>query len=161
MRTWMGVAAVWFATATTAWGQDTRRVAVEAGVVAGVVTPYATVGVVAAPWSIRVSGAESPHNCNGLQLNVGRVVRDQANAKHTIGAMWGRFRRDCQYRQAGRPKTGEYFGLAYDFQAKGFFLEVAPAFGASNPFFDFVGSGPFTRVYGQIGYVHRFGKTYE
>lgn len=160
MKIWT-VFAIMVATATTAWGQDAPRFAVEAGVLAGVVTPYATVAVVAAPWSVRVSGAKPTNHCSGLQLNVGRVVREDSNAKHTLGAMWGRFM-SCQFGDRRTRPTGEYFGLAYDFQAKGFFLEVAPAFGDRNPFLgSYGGRGPLTRVYGQIGYVHRFGKTYE
>ena len=143
-----------------------RPVHVEAGIVMGIIAePYATVALVPGPWSIRLSGGGEHEfaDCHGLQLNVGRVLRDEENAKHAISAMWGEFRSDCwngssypQYRQRG----GQYLGVAYDFQVKGFLVEVGPAFGAKNPFLS-IGRGPFSHWYGQVGYVYRFGKKYE
>ena len=162
MKRWtLGVAAAILFIAKPAGAQQSRPVAFEVGAVMGIIAqPYASVGVVAAPWSVRVSGGGAlPCDCSGLQLNVGRVLRDEGNAKHTVGVVWGRFR-DAQY-QPYRPTNGQYFGVAYDFQVKGFFIEVAPAFGAKNPVASDLGGGPLTHVYGQIGYVHRFGKKYE
>ena len=153
MKRWtLGVAAAILFIAKPAGAQQSRAVAFEVGAVMGIIAqPYASVGVVAAPWSVRVSGGGAlPCDCSGLQLNVGRVLRDEGNAKHTVGVVWARFR---------SLTNGQYFGVAYDFQVKGFFIEAGPAFGAKNPVAS--GGGPLTHVYGQIGYVHRFGKKYE
>lgn len=139
---------------------QSRPVAFEVGVVQGIIfRPYVSVGMVAAPWSVRVSGAAYSEDCSGLQLNAGRVIRDSGNAKHTLGVMFARFRNGCWYGQPALHQIdGQYFGVVYDFQVKGFFVEVGPGIGARNP----VGSelGLFSRVYGQLGYVHRFGKKY-
>ena len=170
MKPWtVGVAAAFLFIAQPVCAQESRPVALELGGVAGIINqPYASVGVVAAPWAIRVSSGGQPElvNCYGLQLNVGRVLRDAGNAKHTIGAMWGDFRYACWYQTPytatrNRQIGGQYAGVAYDFQVKGFFIEVGPAFGAKNPVLSELGGGPLTHVYGQIGYVHRFGKKYE
>jgi hypothetical protein len=126
----------------------------------GLVQPYASLGVVAGSWTVRVSGGAG-HHCDGQQLNVGRVLRDADNAKHTIGVVWGRYHDGCFYGEHHpRTTTGRYAGLAYDFQVRGFFLEFGPAVGARNPVGTYFGSGPLTRVYGQLGYIHRFGKNY-
>jgi hypothetical protein len=141
--------------------QESRSAAVEAGLVMGVVSPYASVGVVAGPWSIRASGGAA-RDCHGQQLNFGWVLRDESNAKHTIGMMWAQFHNGCFYGEHNvRTITGHYAGLAYDFQVRGFFLEFGPAFGSRNPVGVAFGRGPLTRVYGQVGYVHRFGKSYS
>jgi hypothetical protein len=140
--------------------QESRPLALEAGMVIGVVQLYASLGVVAGPWSVRVSGGAG-RGCNGQQLNVGRVLRDEDNAKHTIGIMWARFHNGCFYGEHHpRTITGRYVGLAYTFQVRGFFLEFGPGFGAKNPVGVVFGSGPLTHVYGQLGYVYRFGKKY-
>jgi hypothetical protein len=161
MKPWIvGVAAIVLFVARPLSAQESRPVAVEAGVVMGIVQPYASVGVVAGPWSVRASGGAG-RGCNGQQLNLGRVLRDEGNAKHTIGVVWARFYNGCFYGEHNvHTITGRYAGLAYDFQAKGFFLEFGPAFGARNPVGAAFGSGPLTHVYGQIGYVYRFGKKY-
>ena len=168
MKAWtVGVAATLLFIAKPICAQESRPVAFEVGGVMGIMGPYASVGVVVAPWTIRVSGGGQTElaNCYGLQLNVGRVLRDEGNAKHTLGAMWGGFRNACWWYPTpytatrNRQVGGQYAGLAYDFQAKGFFIEVGTAFGAKNPVL--AGSGPLDHVYGQIGYVHRFGKKYE
>ena len=71
--------------------------------------------------------------CDGQQLNVGRVIRDEGNAKHTIGAVWARFHNGCWYGEHNpHTNTGRYVGLAYDFQVRGFFLEFGPAFGSKK-----------------------------
>ena len=161
MKPWMvGVAAAFLFMAKSVCAQESRPVAFEVGVVQGIIpTPYASVGVVAGPWSIRLSGGASGDGRNGQQLNVGRVLRDEDNATHTVGVVWARVRNAYQYGWYGnRSISGEYFGLAYDFQVKGFFIEVGPAFGMKNPWFN---GTPLTQVYGQMGYVYRFGKTYE
>jgi hypothetical protein len=133
--------------------------AVELGAIMGVAGPSASVGLVASPWTIRVSGApERDIPCSGVQVNLGRVVREAGNAKHTIGGMWGRYERRCFEWRARR--WGGYAGIAYTFQAKGFFIEVAPALGAPNSFLEYWAGRPLSRIYGQVGYVHRFGKTY-
>jgi hypothetical protein len=146
-------------TAGSVCAQESRPLAYEVGVVQGIILrPYLSVGIVAAPWSIRLSGAAFP-DCSGLQLNIGRVVRDSGNAKHTLGIMFADFRNAyCYPRPGSHQIDGQYFGVVYDFQVKGFFVEVGPGVGARNP----VGSGlgAFSRVYGQLGYVHRFGKKY-
>ena len=170
LKPWtVGVVAASLFIAKPVCAQQSRRVGVEAGVVMGIIAePYATVGIVAAPWSIRVSGGGQPElvNCYGLQANVGRVLRDEGNTKHTVGAVWAGFRNACwkhtPYTAARNQQIGQYFGAAYDFQVKGFFVEVGPAFGAKNPSFDLPGdSGPLAHWYGQVGYVYRFGKKYE
>ena len=128
--------------------------------VMGLVQPYASLGVVAGPWSVRVSGGAG-RGCNGQQLNAGRVLRDEDNAKHTIGVVWGRFHDGCFYGEHNpRTTTGRYVGFAYDFQARGFFLEFGPAFGARIRWEPHSARGPLTHVYGQLGYVYRFGKKY-
>ena len=97
MKSWIvGAAAVVLFVATPVFAQESRPVAVEAGVVMGIVQPYASLGVVAGPWSVRASGGAG-RGCNGQQLNVGRVLRDEDNAKHTIGAVWARFHNGCWY----------------------------------------------------------------
>ena len=151
---------VWFAlfSATTLCAQPSRPLAVEAGAVMGVVQPYASLGLVAGPWSVRASGGAG-RGCNGQQLNLGRVLRDQDNAKHTIGIMWGRFHNGCWYGANHRlTRTGRYTGIAYSFQVRGFFLEFGPAFGDKNPVGP--GLGALSRIYGQVGYVYRFGHKY-
>lgn len=163
MKPWtVGVAAAILFIAKSVCAQESRPVAFEVGVVQGILpTPYASVGVVAGPWSVRVSGGASGDGRNGQQLNVGRVVRqvDEGNAKHTVGVVWARVHNAYQYGFWGnRSISGQYFGLAYDFQVKGFFIEAGPAFGMKNPWSP---GTPLTHVYGQIGYVYRFGKTYE
>ena len=168
MKPWtVGAAAAFLFIAQPVCAQQSRPAALELGVVAGIINqPYASVGVVAAPWAIRVSGGGRPRdvNCYGLQLNVGRVLRDEENATHTLGVMWAHFRNACSNRSAyakthNRQIGGQYAGVVYDFQVKGFFIEVGTAFGASNPALSDLGlSGPLTHVSGQIGYVYRFGQ---
>lgn len=151
---------VWFALFATApvFAQPSHPLAVEAGVVIGIVQPYASLGLVAGRWSFRASGGVA-RACNGQQLNVGRVIRDKDNAKHTIGIVWGRFNNGCWYGANNRlTRIGRYTGIAYDFQVRGFFLEFGPAFGARNPVGP--GLGALSRVYGQVGYVYRFGHKY-
>jgi hypothetical protein len=159
----VGLGAALLCVAQPLFAQESRPaapVAFEAGVVLGVVQPNILVGVVAGPWSVRASGGAA-RGCNGQQLNAGRVLRDQDNAKHTIGVVWARFHNGCYYGEHNpRTITGQYVGLAYDFQVRGFFLEFGPAFGARNPVGVIFGSGPLDHVYGQIGYVYRFGKKY-
>jgi hypothetical protein len=160
MKSWIvGAAAAVLSIATPTFAEPSRPLALEAGVVMGLVAqPYASLAVIAGPWSLRASGG-SGRGCDGQQLNVGRVLRDEANAKHTIGAVWARFNTGCWYGKNNiRSKTGRYVGLAYDFQVRGFFLEFGPAFGSKNPLG--AGLGPLARVYGQVGYVYRFGKRY-
>jgi hypothetical protein len=170
MRRWVfGIAAAILLIASPARAQESRPLGLEAGVVMGIFgIRYPTVAVVAAPWSVRVSGVRVPRrvDCYGLQVNVGRVLREVGNAKHTVGAVWADFRTACvpgdqygstNYREAG----GHYFGAAYDLQVKGFFIEAGPAFGVRNPVLSLFGSGILNHVYGQIGYVHRFGKKYQ
>jgi hypothetical protein len=160
MKSWIvGAAAIALFVPTPIFAQPPRPVALEAGVVMGIfVQPYASLGVVAGPWSVRASGG-AEGACNGQQVNVGRVLRDEGNAKHTIGAVWARFHTGCWYGEHNpRTKTGRYVGLAYDFQVRGFFLEFGPAFGSKNPVG--TGLGPLAHVYGQLGYVYRFGKKY-
>jgi hypothetical protein len=159
MKRWI-VGAVVLLSASAVSAQESRPVSLEAGMVMGLVQPYASLGVVAGPWSVRVSGGAG-HNCNGQQVNLGWVLRDQENAKHTIGAMWGRFHDGCFYGEHNPlTTTGRYVGFAYDFQARGFFIEFGPAFGAANPVGAAFGRGPLTHVYGQLGYIYRFGKKY-
>jgi hypothetical protein len=162
------IAAAVLLVASPARTQESRRFGLEAGVVMGIIAvPYPTVGVVAAPWSIRVSGGRAPGvvDCDGLQVNLGRVLREKGNAKHTVGAVWAHFRDGCwtdnPYTSGrNRESGGRYFGFAYDFQVKGFFVEAGPAFGARNPVSSAFTGGLLDHVYGQIGYVHRFGKKY-
>ena len=168
MRPWVsGIAAAILLVASPARAQESRPFGLEAGVVMGIIgVPYPTVGVVAAPWSVRVSGGRGPGlNCRGLQVNVGRVLREEGNAKHTVGAIWADFRNGCwtdAYASSrNRESGGRYLGLAYDFQVKGFFIEAGPAFGARNPVSSVSSGGLLNHVYGQIGYVHRFGKKYR
>jgi hypothetical protein len=162
MKPWIvGVAAALLLVARPLSAQESRPVAVEAGMVMGLVSPYASVGIVAGPWSLRASGGVA-HDCNGQQVNVGRVIREKGNAKHTLGVMWARFHDGCFYGEHNvHTSTGHYAGLAYDFQARGFFIEFGPAFGSRNPVGVAFGRGPLTRVYGQLGYVYRFGKKYS
>jgi hypothetical protein len=170
MRRWVsGIATAILLVASPARAQESRPFGLEAGVVMGIFgVRYPTVAVVAAPWSVRVSGVRVPRlvDCYGLQVNVGRVLREVGNAKHTVGAVWADFRSACvpenqygstYYRETG----GQYLGAAYDFQVKGFFIEAGPAFGVRNPVLSRFGSGILNHVYGQIGYVHRFGKKYQ
>ena len=170
MRLWVsGLAAVVLLGASSAQAQESRPFGLEAGVVMGIIAvPYPTVGVVAAPWSIRVSGGRAPGvvDCDGLQVNVGRVLREEGNAKHTVGAIWAHFHDGCWTNNAytsgrNRESGGRYIGFAYDFQVKGFFIEAGPAFGARNPVSSVFTGGVLDHVYGQIGYVHRFGKKYR
>ena len=170
MRRWVsGIAAAILLVASPARAQESRPVDVEAGVVMGIFgVRYPTVAVVAAPWSVRASGVVVPGvvHCYGFQVNVGRVLREVGNAKHTVGAVWAGFRSACGSENAYRPASspefgGQYFGAAYDFQVKGFFIEAGPAFGVRNPVLSLFGSGILNHVYGQIGYVHRFGKKYQ
>ena len=170
MRPWVsGIAAAVLLVASPARAQESRPFGLEAGVVMGIIgVPYPSVGVVAAPWSVRVSGGRAPGlvNCHGVQVNVGRVLREEGNAKHTVGAVWADFRSGCWTENAynsgrNRESGGRYFGLAYDFQVKGFFIEAGPAFGVRNPVLSVVSGGLLNHVYGQIGYVHRFGKKYR
>jgi hypothetical protein len=156
-----GVAATLLCVARPLSAQGSRPLTFEAGVVMGLVSPYASFGVVAGPWSVRASGGVN-RACNGQQLNLGRVLRDKDNAKHTIGVVWARFHDGCFYGENSvRTTTGHYTGLAYDFQARGFFLEFGPAFGSRNPVGAAFGRGPLTHVYGQLGYIYRFGKSYS
>ena len=170
MKPWtVAVAAALLFAAKPVCAQPSRPVTFEAGVVMGIIAqPYATVGVVVAPWTIRISGGGQPDrvDCSGLQLNVGRALRDEGNAKHTVGVMWARFQNRCWNESytptRNRQYSGQYAGFAYDFQVKGFFLETGTAFGAKNPVAEsFGGSGPLAHVYGQIGYVYRFGQRHE
>jgi hypothetical protein len=159
MKRWIIGAAI-VLTASSVGAQESRPVSLEAGIVMGLVQPYASVGVVAGPWSVRASGGAG-RECNGQQVNVGWVLRDRENAKHTIGTVFGRFHDGCFYGEhSPRTTTGGYAGLAYSFQARGFFLEFGPAFGSANPVGTAFGRGPLTRVFGQLGYIHRFGKKY-
>lgn len=161
MKSWMvGAVSAFVLIAQPLSAQESRPVAVEAGIVMGVAQQYASLGVVTGPWSVRASGGAG-RGCDGQQLNVGRVLRDEDNAKHTIGVVWGRFHNGCYYGEhSPRTLTGRYLGLAYDFQVKGFFLEFGPAFGAKNPVGVIFGSGPLNHVYGQMGFIYRFGKKY-
>lgn len=161
MKSWaVGISVALLSWATPLRAEESHGPAVEAGVVMGLVQPYLSGGIVAGRWAVRVSGGGGD-GCSGQQLNVGRVVRDEGNAKHTIGAVWGRFNTACWYGERNpQSRQGRYVGLAYDFQVKGFFIEVGPAFGARNPVGVELDAGVLTRVYGQIGYVHRFGKKY-
>ena len=61
MRLWIsGIAAV-VLLAGPAQAQESRPFGLEAGVVMGIIgVPYPTVGVVAGPWSVRVSGGRAP-----------------------------------------------------------------------------------------------------
>jgi hypothetical protein len=170
MRLWVsGIAAALLLVASPSRAEESRPFGLEAGVVMGIIgVPYPTVAVVAAPWSIRVSGGRAPGlvNCHGFQANIGRVLREKGNAKHTAGAVWADFRNGCwianAYPSSRNPESGgRYFGFAYDFQVKGFFIEAGPAFGISNPVSSTFGGGPLNHIYGQIGYVHRFGKKYQ
>ena len=170
MGRWVSrIAAVILLVAGPARAQESRPFGLEAGVVMGIIgVPYPTVGIVAAPWSVRVSGGRAPGlvNCHGLQVNVGRVFREEGNAKHTVGAIWADFRDGCWTENAytssrNRESGGRYFGLAYDFQVKGFFIEAGPAVGARNPVSSAFTGGLLNHVYGPIGYVHRFGKKYR
>jgi hypothetical protein len=147
--------------ATPSFAQQSRPLEVEAGAVMGIVAvPYASVGVTRGDLLVRVSGGTSGNDCAGAQVNVGRVLRDEMNARHTVGLMWAGFRDNCWYASSFVPrKGGQYAGLAYDFQVKGFFLEVGAGAGARNPFL-FEVRGPMSHVYGQVGYIHRFGKEY-
>jgi hypothetical protein len=163
------IAAAVLLVSSPARAQESRPFGVEAGVVMGIIAvPYPTVGVVAAPWSVRVSGGRAPGvvNCYGVQVNLGRVLREKGNAKHTVGAVWAGFRDGCwtdnTYTSSrSRQSGGRYFGLAYDFQVKGFFVEAGPGFGSRNPVSSAFTGGLFDHVYGQIGYVHRFGRKYR
>ena len=160
MKACMHVGAVLLLTAAPAFAQGQGRVAVEAGAVMGITGPAASVGLVVSPFTVRVSGTPrlDEGSCDGgVQVNLGRVVREVGNAKHTLGGVWGRYDRRCFYRRSAQ-RWGEYVGVAYNFQAKGFFIEVAPTVGARNPFLEYTG---FPHLYGQIGYVHRLGKKYE
>jgi len=170
MRLWIsGIATVVLLFAGPARAQESRPFGLEAGVVMGIIgVPYPTAGVVAGPWSVRVSGGRAPGlvDCHGLQLNAGRVLRELGNAKHTVGFVWADFRNGCWTDNASassrnRESGGRYIGFAYDFQVKGFFIEVGPAFGASNPVSSTFTGGLLNHVYGQMGYVHRFGKKYR
>jgi hypothetical protein len=159
MKRWIVGAAI-VLTATSASAQEPRPLSVEVGIVMGLVQPYLSFGVVAGPVSVRASGGAG-RGCDGQQVNLGWVLRDQENAKHTMGAVWGRFHDGFWYGEHNpRTVTGRYVGLAYSFQVRGFFLEFGPAFGAANPVGTAFGRGPLTRVFGQLGYVHRFGKKY-
>lgn len=168
MRSWVsGIAAAVVLVASPAAAQESRPFDLEAGIVVGIIlVPYPTVGVVAGPWSVRVSGGLSlvpVDNCYGFQVNLGRVVREVGDAKHTVGAVWAGFRSACgsqgPYTPTSGPKWGgQYFGAAYDFQVHGFFIEAGPAFGVSNPVSSVFGNRILNHVYGQIGYVYRFGK---
>jgi hypothetical protein len=166
----VGVAAAVLLATGPARAQESRPFGLEAGVVMGIIgVPYPTAGVVVGPWSVRVSGGRGPGqvDCHGFQVNAGRVLREQGNAKHTVGAVWADFRNGCWWGTAStssrnRESGGQYYGIAYDFQVKGFFIEAGPAFGARNPVSStFTGGGVLDRVYGQVGYVHRFGKKYR
>ena len=167
MRCWVsGIAAAVLLVASPARAQESRPFGLEVGVVQGILNvPYPTVTVVAAPWSIRVSGGRMPRlrNCYGLQVNVGRVLREVGDAKHTVGAVWADFRNACEPANASASihypeRGGRYFGAAYDFQVNGFFIEAGPAFGVKNPYLSWLGISPLSYLYGQIGWVHRFGK---
>lgn len=128
-------------------------VAVELGWVMGIIAqPYFSAGVVTGPWAFRVSGTPFSANGHGVQFNAGRIVRDSGNAKHTLSLMWAHFGGSDWM----RPNHGEFAGVMYTFQVKGFFVEAGPGWGSKNPFD--IGLG---HVYGQLGYVHRFGKKYE
>ncbi len=127
------------------------RLAFEAGLVMSVIAqPYLTAGVVSHGWSVRVSGKTHSQWGGGLQLNAGRVIRDEGNAKHTLGVMWATYDGDRYF----WPGHGHYAGIAYDFQVKSFFLETGWGLGARNPFM--AQAAPFGHVYGQVGYVQRF-----
>jgi hypothetical protein len=133
--------------ANSASGGPARKVAVEVGAVMGIIAqPYASAGIVVDGWSGRVSGIGRGDFGHGVQVNLGRVIRDEGNAKHTLGVVWAWF-------------AGErWLELAYTFQAKGFFVEVGPGLGARNPF----ALGPtISHIYGQTGFVYRFGKKYQ
>ncbi len=161
------LAAVLVSVSTRVWGQE--PVAVEAGAVIGVLgVPYGSVSVVKGPWTARFSGVVLPwvDDCFGLQINAGRVVRAVGDARHTIGVVWGGFQTRCAYdpddpnwQQAaninGR-RGGQFAGVTYTFQVRGFFVEAGPGVGSPNP------AAPNTwllsRIYGQVGYVTRLGK---
>lgn len=168
MRSWVaGIAAAVVLVASPAGAQESHPFDIEAGIVVGIIAvPYPTVALVTGPWSVRVSGGRAlvlVDNCYGFQVNVGRVLRDEGGAKHTVGAVWAGFRSACgstnDYTPTRSPKRGgQYFGAAYDFQVKGFFIEAGPAWGVSNPFFSVFGNDILNHLYGQIGYIYRFGK---
>ena len=129
MRRWVsGIAAAILLVASPARAQESRPLAVEAGVVMGIFgVRYPTVAVVAAPWSVRASGVLVPGvvHCYGLQVNVGRVLREVGNAKHTVGAVWAGFRSACGSENAYRPASspefgGQYFGAASTSRSRDF-----------------------------------------
>ncbi len=141
--------------ANAASGRPAHTIAVEAGAVMGIIAqPYASAGIVVDGWSGRVSGIARGDFGHGVQVNVGRVIRDEGNAKHTLGLVWARFAGERWL----KPRRGEYVAIAYTFQVKGFFVEVGPGLGARNPF---ALETAISHVYGQTGFVYRFGKKYE
>ena len=160
------------------WAQDRDPVEVEAGAVMGIFAlPYASLGIVRDPWVVRMSGGVMPQleDCYGWQVNAGRVVRDSGNAKHSVGVMWAGFDRHCESAQTIRsraqsaarglpyeyrwPTRGQYGGVTYTFQVFGFFIEAGPGVGVPNPVLP--DWGLLSHVYGQVGYVARFGKKYD
>jgi hypothetical protein len=164
MKHWIsGAAAVVLFIATPVHAQESRPLTVEAGVVMGIIAqPYASFAVGRSPWVVRASGGGTADDCYGAQLNVGRVLRDESNARHSVSGVFATFRNACWYDyRTKNPTKGQYAGVMYDFQAKGFFLEFGPAFGAKNPFVGGFDAGLLGHIYGQVGYVHRFGKKYE
>jgi hypothetical protein len=163
MKLWIVAATVSvLSIAQPADAQDSRSTNFEAGVVMGVIAvPYVSVGIDRNAWLLRVSGTATTDDCHAVQVNAGRVLRDEHNAKHSVAAMWAKFRNECWNYGSTRDETrGRYVGVVYNFQVKGFFLEAGPAFGSENPFAFGLG-GPLSHIYGQVGYVHRFGKKYE
>ena len=112
------IAAAVLLVASPARTQESRRFGLEAGVVMGIIAvPYPTVAVVAAPWSVRVSGGRAPGvaDCDGLQVNLGRVLREKGNAKHTVGAVWAHFRDGCwtdnPYTSGRNRESGGNYGI--------------------------------------------------
>ena|SRR5436190_6931514 len=127
------------------------RVSLDAGVVMGIIfQPYMSVGMSVNSWAFRASGTLPSDFGSGLQLNFGRVLRDEGNATHTLGVMWAQYVGDRWF----WPGSGRYAGVAYDFQVKGFFIETGAGVGAKNP----VAPPALRHVYGQVGYVHRLAR---
>ncbi len=170
MRLWIsGIAAVVLLIAGPARAQEPRPFGLEAGVVMGIIAvPYPTVGVVAGPWSVRVSGGRAPDSSIATDSSSMPGACSGNRATPSTRSAWSgptfataAGRTTPPHPAAIARAADDTSAFAYDFQVKGFFIEAGPAFGASNPVSSTFTGGLLNHVYGQMGYVHRFGKKYR